>query len=110
MINVSFKRNENGDPIAFRMCGHAGYDESGHDIICAAVSALMINFVNSVEALTKDRFVVEEKDEAKGLISFSFKGNPSSKGLLLIKSFELGVRTIREENCKKFIRIKDWEV
>ena len=29
--------------------GHAGYAEEGEDIICAAVSALAINFYNSVE-------------------------------------------------------------
>ena len=31
--------------------GHAGSGEYGHDLVCAAVSALMINFINSVETL-----------------------------------------------------------
>lgn len=34
--------------------GHAGYAEEGEDIICAAVSALAINFYNSVETFTED--------------------------------------------------------
>ncbi|MFR2781914.1 MAG: ribosomal-processing cysteine protease Prp [Clostridium sp.] len=36
--------------------GHAGYAEEGEDIICAAVSALAINFYNSVETFTEDPF------------------------------------------------------
>ena len=38
------------------MEGHAGYAEEGEDIICAAVSALALNFFNSVEAFTEDEF------------------------------------------------------
>ncbi len=35
----------------FLIEGHAGSGEYGRDVVCAAVSALAINFVNSVEAL-----------------------------------------------------------
>ena len=38
------------------MEGHAGYADEGEDIICAAVSALALNFFNSVEAFTEDGF------------------------------------------------------
>ncbi len=31
--------------------GHAGSGDYGHDLVCAAVSALVINFVNSVEGI-----------------------------------------------------------
>lgn len=34
--------------------GHAGYAESGNDIICAAVSALTQGLVHSLKALTND--------------------------------------------------------
>ena len=35
--------------------GHAGYAEYGEDIVCAAVSVLTINTINSIEQLTKDK-------------------------------------------------------
>ena len=38
------------------MEGHAGYAQEGEDIICAAVSALSLNFFNSVETFTEDEF------------------------------------------------------
>ncbi len=38
------------------MEGHAGYADEGEDIICAAVSALALNFFNSVETFTEDGF------------------------------------------------------
>ncbi|MCL6631624.1 MAG: ribosomal-processing cysteine protease Prp [Alicyclobacillus herbarius] len=37
----------------FRLRGHAGYAEAGSDIVCAAVSALVTNAVNSCEGLLK---------------------------------------------------------
>ena len=43
--------------------GHAGYDEYGKDIVCAAVSVLTVNMANSVEKFTDDSFKgsVDEK-------------------------------------------------
>ena len=35
--------------------GHAGYAKTGNDIICAAVSTLAENLVNSLDALTDDQ-------------------------------------------------------
>ncbi len=35
--------------------GHAGYEEPGKDIVCAAVSALTQAFIASIEELTQDK-------------------------------------------------------
>ncbi len=53
--------------------GHAGYAEEGQDIVCAAVSALIINTVNSLENLQMIRFEVQEDD---GYVSFHFRNDP----------------------------------
>lgn len=34
--------------------GHAGYAEAGKDIVCAGVTALTENLIDSIESLTKD--------------------------------------------------------
>jgi uncharacterized protein YsxB (DUF464 family) len=39
MITVTVERNPKGKIIRFTVKGHAGYDEAGRDIICAAASA-----------------------------------------------------------------------
>ncbi|WP_333683544.1 ribosomal-processing cysteine protease Prp, partial [Enterocloster lavalensis] len=59
MIQVTIFRDseESGDVFTgVELSGHAGYAESGRDIVCAAVSALVLNMANSVEAFTEDGF------------------------------------------------------
>ena len=47
MIDVTLFQNDSGDYVGFRMTGHAEYAEYGSDIVCAAVSVLVINTINS---------------------------------------------------------------
>ena len=58
MITVTVSK-KNNSYISFTSKGHAGYAEEGYDIICAAVSALVINTVNSLDQLTKDQTYVQ---------------------------------------------------
>ena len=51
MIKGTFYRTESGTIHQFRITGHAGAGEYGEDIVCAAVSALSINAINSVSHL-----------------------------------------------------------
>ena len=48
MICITVTESD-GEYISVESNGHAGYAEEGQDIICAAVSALIVNTVNSVE-------------------------------------------------------------
>ena len=47
MITVTIHRS-NDSYAGFKVVGHAGYAEEGYDIICAAVSVLVVNAVNSM--------------------------------------------------------------
>ena len=62
MIKITVYRNSSGYA-GFRSQGHAGYAEEGYDIICAAVSVLTVNTMNSIETFTHDRFHVKEREE-----------------------------------------------
>ena len=42
MITVTVTR-ENGNPVGFRVSGHANMGEYGEDLVCAAVSAIVFN-------------------------------------------------------------------
>ncbi|CZR01436.1 ribosomal-processing cysteine protease Prp [Trichococcus ilyis] len=65
MIEVKFREDDYGNLISFEVTGHAGYGVHGEDIICAAVSVLAIETVNSVERLAGYQMLVDEAD-AKG--------------------------------------------
>ena len=47
MITIKVSK-KNGSYVDFVSKGHAGYAEEGYDIVCAAVSVLIINTVNSI--------------------------------------------------------------
>ena len=85
--------------------GHAGFGEYGEDIVCAAVSVLSINLINSLDQFTEDKISVEQ-DEDLGLIRLRFEDNPSHDADLLVRSFELGVDSIFRQYGKKFLNIK----
>lgn len=50
MIEAYFKKR-NGIIKSIEISGHAQYDESGKDIVCAAVSTAIIVTVNAIELL-----------------------------------------------------------
>ena len=66
MIQVIVKK-QNGNITGFHMEGHAGYADRGSDIVCASISVLAINCVNSIEEFTEDSFS-EGMDEERGMI------------------------------------------
>ena len=49
MITISIYKNAEGIYNGFKVLGHAGFDDKGKDIVCAAVSVLVINTINSIE-------------------------------------------------------------
>lgn len=100
-----YKRS--GQYAGFVIEGHAGYGEEGEDIVCAAVSVLSLNALNSIEAFTKDRFSGEEKD---GYLSCSFPEALSEKAVLLLDSMVLGLTDIQRSYGKSYIRIVFKEV
>ena len=73
--------------------GHAGYAEAGKDIVCAGVTALTENLIDSIESLTKDTI---QYDITLGRADIYFK-NLSEAGKLLVDSFFLGICLIVDD-------------
>ncbi len=82
--------------------GHAGYAETGNDIVCAAVSALAQGLIHSLEALTDDRISYQIRD---GHIGIEYE-NLSEQGKLLIDSFFIAVSDIQMTYGEKYVRIE----
>lgn len=95
MIHVTIYKNRDQEYEGFDSIGHAGYAKAGEDIVCAGVSALVLNAVNSIEAFTDDKYEVKTEEES-GLISLRFQGKVSDAGRLLMKSLFLGLQGIQE--------------
>ena len=98
MIEV-FVKTENDRIISIETKGHADLDRRGKDIVCSAVSILMINTVNSIKSFTEDEIGVESVQE-KGRISISLPKEYSEATELLLKSMLLGLSGIEEEYPK----------
>jgi len=104
MIQVQVIK-ENGHYKKFIIDGHAGYAESGEDIVCAAVSALVINTINSIEEFTEDAFTCDCKD---GMIqNWEFTSNVSSGTDLLMDSLMLGLANIRKSYGEEYLKIQE---
>ena len=108
MLSVIFYRTPEEILTGFRIKGHAGYGKSGRDIVCAAVTALSFNTVNSIEALTDVKFCAEQGED--GYLKLMLEENPSSDVELLLQSLLLGLQSIQEEYGEKHIKIRFEEV
>lgn len=97
MIRVTIYKTRRQKYAGFDVSGHAGYSEAGSDIVCAAVSALVITAINSIEKFTEDETSCVS-DEESGSISFRFVHPPSHDAGLLLDSMILGLEEIEDSS------------
>ena len=90
-----------GKYYSFSCEGHAEYEDAGKDIICSAVSMLVINTANSIEKLTGS--VIEGSDE--GIIKWYFKEGPDEKGEVLMDALLLGLETVRKKYGNDYLKL-----
>lgn len=84
----------------FKLSGHAGYGEHGEDIVCSAVSILVINTINALEALTEEECSLNEIDSDSGVIDCTFnkrkQGTPNKEATLLLEAMLIGLRSVKQ--------------
>ena len=105
MIEITRIKNEQGENIGFRCLGHAGFARHGKDIVCAAVSALVLNTINSIEEFTEDKFSCAQ-EEKSGLVEFIIVSEVSKESGLIMVAFFLGLTNIQHDYGKRFITVK----
>lgn len=90
MITASITRASSGQVFSFKVSNH------GESYVCAAVSMLVINTINGIEALTEADFSYD-CDEKKGSITFSLltpRGEPSGRDAgILLDAMVLGLQS-----------------
>ena len=110
MVQITFYKNRQDEYCGFLMVGHADYAEAGQDVVCAGVSALAINTVNSIELLTEDLFTLDT-EESGGRIEFHFKNAaPSHDAALLMQSLYIGCQGISDSYGVDYVKIHFKEV
>lgn len=97
MIEISFQK-QGDDIIAVEVSGHAESDVYGKDIVCAAVSVLVISTINSIDQLLSLDPVVEQESEG-GYLYVTFDSNDiqNNQLQLLLRHLELSVQQVQHE-------------
>ena len=109
MVRVTILKDQKDICRGFETSGHAGYADKGQDIVCAAVSVLTINTINSLEQFTEETFALDA-DEENGRISVRFAQEPGEAAKLLLSSYTLGIQGIAEHYGTQYLSLEMKEV
>ncbi len=110
MTQITFYKTTAGEYQGFTCNGHAGYADHGRDIVCASISVLVINTINSLEEITEEAMHVET-DEDTGTIRCRFAGQPLKEtSRALVDSLVLGLTRIEKQYGKKYCKLTFKEV
>ncbi|MFZ0368862.1 MAG: ribosomal-processing cysteine protease Prp [Halobacillus sp.] len=99
MINVSLFRSQ-GDITGFEISGHAESGPYGHDLVCAAVSAVSFGAVNSLVSLCGFEPHVEQGGEGgflKIILPEGLNKETYAKSQLLLEGMLVSLQTIEQE-------------
>jgi len=107
MISIEIIRDKDGNIRGLKSKGHAEYAESGSDIVCAAVSMLLINSLNAIEKFSSTQMVLNEKTQEEGIIDVSFTGIPDEKASVILDTMLLGLNDTAGQYGKKYLKLID---
>ena len=99
MINVIYEVKDNRY-VSLEVSGHAQYDESGKDLICASVSSIMFGLMNAIDSLHED---VEIKQLTNSIIINNHSSSDNIQDYLELTMMQL--KTI-EESYGNFIKVE----
>lgn len=100
MININIIRNNEGKACGVKVTDHAD------PIVCSAVSILLLNTCNSLEAFTEAEFSYEADPDGGDAVLVITAFDKDKRAELLMDSLVLGYRSI-EESYKDEIAVYD---
>ena len=90
--------------------GHAEYAKRGKpDILCAAISALTIGTINSLEELAGEQLAVTA-NEKTGFLKCDFESVLQEKSIFLVDSMVFSLENLSREYCVTYLQVKFEEV
>ena len=110
MTTVVIFKDWNGSYRGFHCMGHAEYAKKGKpDIVCAAISALTIGTINSLEELAGEKLQISQNEET-GFLSCNFESTLQEKSSFLMDSMVFSLENISKEYGEKYLQVKFEEV
>ena len=110
MTTVVISKDQNNAYRAFTCMGHAEYAKPGMpDILCAAISALTIGTINSLEELAGEKVSKTSNDET-GFLRCEFQSVLHEKSSFLMDSMVFSLENLSREYGKKYLLVKFEEV
>ena len=110
MTQITFQKTTAGEYKGFTCDGHAGYAGYGEDIVCASISVLVINTINSLDQITGEKMQVNT-DEDAGAIRCRFVNQPLKEtSRALMDSLVLGLTQIEKQYGKNYCKLTFEEV
>ena len=86
MIKIHIRRNEAQQIVACSINGHAGYDEHGYDIVCAAVSVLSCTAILGLQSVAEQQGIYEN---SSGECTIELQGAITEKGQAILATMVL---------------------
>ncbi len=109
MTRVTFHRTKSGEYKGFSCEGHAGFDDYGRDIVCASISVLVINTINSLDEIVHEQIKINA-EENEGLIECFFEKPLKETSRVLVDSLILGLSQIEKQYGKRYCKLEFEEV
>ena len=114
MTTVIIRKDENNSYRGFLCMGHAEYAKkrlfgNSPDVLCAAISALVIGTINSLEELAGEKLNVATNEET-GFIKCDFEGVLQEKSIFLLDSMVFSLKNLSKEYGEQYLQVKFEEV
>ncbi|CQR47999.1 hypothetical protein BN1058_02337 [Paraliobacillus sp. PM-2] len=109
MINVTIYRKSNKKVSAFELSGHAESGPAGHDLVCAAVSAVSFGSVNAMIKLCEIEPIIDQGGEGGYLyvtLPTQVTGVTFERVQLLLEGMIVSLETIARD-YGQYITISD---
>lgn len=108
MTSVQVFRHGNSTR-SFICSGHTGYADAGEDIVCAGISAIVVNTINCLQDLLKEEIEVSA-DEETGEIICNFMDTPGDRAEFLVECMIHGFDWIIRQYGNEYLNYEIKEV
>ena len=105
VTRVQIFRTGDGHTRSFTCQGHTEYSD-GADIVCAGISAIVINTINCLEDLLHERIEVDADEEEGGDITCNFLADAGEKGEFLIDCMIHGLEWMEAQYGTQYLSHK----
>ena len=109
MITVTVTR-ENGNPVGFRVSGHANMGEYGEDLVCAAVSAIVQTAILGItEVCHISAGVSIDEGETVCILNKDASADEIQRAGIVIDTMIAGLRSI-QQSYPRTLKFRNKEV